>query len=523
MNVVSTPRARRVVVLILVLLAVSILLFFGINRPKITADALPHSAPAHSAPSATAVAAPSPLGLGEIAEEPPNYAKVFDTSRVHRIDIEFKPADWKALQASLPRHENLEQVFGTEFAGLHQACKGLQHYDVCQVPGEPAGSVGRCRGPDQGLACLNAALAHRTGRALEAPKTYVPCTVRYDGRSWTNVGFRFKGGSTFRSPLQVGLSQKLPFRLHMTQFADRDPALKGQSFFGFRKLTFANGAVDQTLMRDFLASQLYEAFGVPAPKVAFYRVFLNYGQGSFYYGLFSMIEDPDGPMLAARYKSGDGNLYKPTGPGASWQEKFDRVNFPKETNRAQGDWQDIERAHAALHAELRGKEWRVALEQTFDVDLFLHWLVVTVFTSPTDTHGFGSPHNYYLYGDPGDGGRLKWLPWDNDSAFKGSAKPFLDDVQGFPLIRKILDQPVYFARYKKLLQQLLAGPAKPELLIAMIQSQRQQIGPYMLGPEGEQPGYTFLRGQNPTDYKFKQLQEFITDRHKTLVDALRQR
>lgn len=508
-------------VLIVVLMSVSIFLLLKINRPKSPADAHPHSASTHSASGVTAVAAPTPSGLGEIAEEPPNYTKVFDTSKVHRIDIELKPAAWKALQATLPRHENLEQVFGAEFAGLHQACTGLHHYDVCQVPGEPTGTVGRCRGPDQGLACLNGALAQRAG-TLEAPKTYVPCTVRYDARVWTNVGFRFKGGSTFRSPFQVGLSQKYPFRLHMTQFADQDPALKGHGFFGFRKLTFANGAADQTLMRDFLASQLYEVFGVPAPKVAFYRVFLNYGQGAFYYGLFSMIEDPDGPMLTARYKSGDGNLYKPTGPGASWQEKFDRASFPKETNSAQADWQDIERAQAALHAELPDKEWRAGLEQTFDVDLFLHWLVVTAFTAPTDTHGFGSPHNYYLYGDPGDGGRLKWLPWDNDSAFKGSAKPFLDDVQGFPLIRKILDNPVYFARYKKLLQQLLVGPAKPELLIPMIQNQRQLIGPYMLGPEGEQLGYTFLRGQNATDYKFQQLQEFITDRHKTLLDALGQ-
>jgi hypothetical protein len=381
--------------------------------------------------------------------------------------------------------------------------------------------VGRCRGLDQGLACLNGALAQRAG-SLASPKEYVPCTLRYDDRTWTRVGFRFKGGSTFRSPFQMGTSQKLPFRLHMSRFADRDMASDGQTFFGFRKLTFANGANDETFMRDFVSSQLYDAFVVPAPKVAFYRVYLNYGRGSFYYGLFSMIEDPDGPMLAARYKSGGGNLYKPTGDGAAWRGKFEQASFPKETNGTQADWQDVERAHAALHAPLRGKPWRTELEKTFDVDLFLRWLVVTVFTSPTDTHGFGSPHNYYLYGDPGDGGRLKWLPWDNDSAFKGSAKPFLDDVQDFPLIRKVLDDAVYSARYKQLLKELLAGPAKPELLLAMIHEQRQRIQPYMLGPEGEQAGYTFLDGPGLTDYAFKQLQEFITSRHETLLDALKQ-
>jgi spore coat protein CotH len=356
---------------------------------------------------------------------------------------------------------------------------------------------------------------------LASPKTYIPCTVRYEGKTWTNVGFRFKGGSTFRSPFLLGTSQKYPFRLQMSRFAD--PATGAQRFFGFDKLTFANGALDETLMRDYLASELYRAFAVPAPKVAFYRVFLNYGTGTFYYGLFSMIEDPDGPMLAASYKSGDGNLYEPTAAGASWRETFASAGFRKETNSAQGNWQDVERAFAALNANLPDAAWRAGFEKTFDVELFLHWLVVTAFTSPTDTHGFGAPHNYYLYGDPGDGGRLKWLPWDNDSAFKGSAKPFLDDVKDFPLIRKVLDSPVYFARYKKLLRQLLAGPAKPEFLLATIQKQRQLIAPYMLGPEGEQAGYTSLRGEASVDYEFKQLETFITNRHQTLLDALKQR
>jgi hypothetical protein len=515
-------------ILLLVVLPASIFLLLELRRSETSRAALLHSAPtpsasarsARSAPRATAVATPTASGAHEIGDEPADYAKVFDPNKVHRIEIELKPADWDALQASLPRHQNLKQVFGAEFAVLQQACRGLHHYDECQVPNQPAGTLGRCRGPDDALACLNGALAHRAG-SLPSPKTYVPCTIRYDDRSWTNVGFRFKGGSTFRSPLQLGTSQKLPFRLHMSRFGDHDPALHRPTFFGFRKLTFANGANDETLLRDFLSSQLYEAFGVPAPKVAFYRVFLNPGRGPFYYGLFSMIEDPDGPMLAARYKAGGGNLYKPTGDGASWRGKFEQASFPKETNSAQADWQDVERAHAALHVQVRGKPWRAELEKAFDVDLFLRWLAVTVFTSPTDTHGFGSPHNYYLYADPGDGGRLKWLPWDNDSAFKGAAHPFLDDVQEFPLIRRILDDSAYAARYKQLLKELLAGPAKPELLLAMIRAQRQRIQPYMLGPEGEQAGYTFLAGPGLTDYAFKQLEQFITARHQTLLDALK--
>jgi spore coat protein CotH len=36
----------------------------------------------------------------------------------------------------------------------------------------------------------------------------------------------------------------------------------------------------------------------------------------------------------------------------------------------------------------------------------------------TDAYG-GMPHNYYLYGNPRDRGRVQWIAWDHDLAFGG--------------------------------------------------------------------------------------------------------
>jgi hypothetical protein len=130
-----------------------------------------------------------------------------------------------------------------------------------------------------------------------------------------------------------------------------------------------------------------------------------------------MIEDPaDGAMLDAQFGSRRGNLYKPEGPGADWTS-FVAEGFVKKTNERAADFSDVKRAVDALHAP-RGDAvaWRAGLEAAFDVDLFLRWLAVNTSIGNWDAYG-AMAHNYYLYGDPSQGGRLRWIPWDNNFAF----------------------------------------------------------------------------------------------------------
>ena len=78
---------------------------------------------------------------------------------------------------------------------------------------------------------------------------------------------------------------------------------------------------------------------MPAPRAAFYRVFVDSGAGPQYWGLYTMVEDPsDGAMLDAQFGGQGGNLYKPDGPGADWT-KFDAEGFEKKTNDKEADFQ----------------------------------------------------------------------------------------------------------------------------------------------------------------------------------------
>ena len=179
---------------------------------------------------------------------------------------------------------------------------------------------------------------------------------------------------------------------------------------GVQTLTFSSNLGDDTQLREVLASEILRDRGVPAARAAFYRVYVDAGEGSEYWGLYTMVEDPaDGAMLEAQFGSNEGNLYKPEGPGANWTA-FDPEGFDKKTNERAADFSDVERAIRALHAPRDTPQaWRAALEAQFDVDQFLRWLAVNTVIENWDAYGVMA-HNYYLYGDPARRGQLRWIP-----------------------------------------------------------------------------------------------------------------
>jgi len=118
-------------------------------------------------------------------------------------------------------------------------------------------------------------------------------------------------------------------------------------------ITFSSNFGDDSQIREVLANEMFRDRGVPAPRVAFYRIFVDSGGGSEYWGLYTMVEDPaDGAMLQAQFGKSSGNLYKPDGPGADWP-KFDRAGFEKQTNRNKPDLlASVERRRAVIKAAL---------------------------------------------------------------------------------------------------------------------------------------------------------------------------
>ena len=167
-------------------------------------------------------------------------------------------------------------------------------------------------------------------------------------------------------------------------------------------------------------------------------------------------------------------MYKPSGAGASFSAgSFSEASFDKETNQDEDDYSDIIGLYDALHAETRTTDpavWRANLEAVFDVPVFLNYLAVNTVIQNWDTYGLMG-HNYYLYNDPTTG-LLTWIPWDNNEALKtGRMKEPLsfsmDEVtERWPLIRYLLNDPVYYAEYANNVETVINGAFDPDTIAA---------------------------------------------------------
>ena len=430
----------------------------------------------------------------------PDFSRIFPDDRVQRIDIEMS-AD---TQARI--WDDLTQRIGGGAgpAAAVTACQGLARDAACTFLGL-RGTCGSQSFPNFGggntssnrpLTCREADL----GGALDmipGDPIVVPVTVHYDGQTWNQVGMRFKGNSSLNSPWRSGV-RKLGLRLDFDKFESDHPELKNQRFFGFSKLVFASAYSDSTLIREKLAADLLHQSGLRAAHASFYRVYLRSGTEEIYWGLYTVLEDPADVLARTQFEDGTGNLYKPDGNGADFR-RLDKRGFEKKSNEKAGDYGDIERAIAALNAPREdAASWRRNLESVFDVDTFLGNLAAARAMDHFDSYGV-FPHNYYLYGDPSEHGRLVWISWDHNLTWGGMqgfgrTSVMLDEVgRSWPLIRYLLDDPTYRARYRGWLSKLLDGSYEKTTFDAHATRLHTLIAPHVVGEQGERAPYTNLR------------------------------
>lgn len=374
-----------------------------------------------------------------------DYDLVFDDDRVMRLDLVFCAADREAML------EDLAELLGD---------------DGGRPDGRPDGGP-----PDEGL---------------ERDPLYVPVTVAVDGLVWPSVGIRYKGNSSLQRPYRSG-SMKLPFRLHFDKLEDDIPRIEDQRFHGFQELKLSNADLDPSLVRDKMAADTIRAAGIPAARGTFVEVWADPGDGSGaeYWGLYAMFEDAEGPLLDAWFGDDDGTLYKADGSAATLAASDQSaVAESFEVKTGDGDHSDIEALIDVLADTSSAPEaWRADLEAVFDVEGFLRWIALESVLGSWDSYG-QMTHNHYLYADPTQGGRLVWIPWDfNETYRRDGTRPahtVSRDETGadWPLVRRLLDDPVYQARYAELVAEHLEGAFHPDTQAAQLAAAVALVAPY---------------------------------------------
>jgi spore coat protein CotH len=507
----------------------------------------------------------------------PDYDRVFAQDVVKRLDLRVTAADWDRLVADMTEIAGPPGSGGPGRGGFVinivpnpeaiAACQGLVEGNACSVGmppqagrcellpmaaglscipqagggfpgGNPGGPPGRGGGPGPGGGNPPGDFGRDDVEFWDRTPIYIPATVGFDNVSFRNVGLRLKGNSTLSSSWRSGV-EKLPFRLNFDALEDQHPEIRDQTFFGFPNLNLTSNSSDASFLRAKVVGDLFREAGLPAARTAFVRVFFNRGEGERYLGLYTLVEVPDRPMLDTQFGGSTGNLYKPNGTGARWTV-FSRASFPKKTNERDEDWTDVQDAIAVLNeSRTNPAVWRTRLEARFSVSMFLRWLALNTIIGNSDTYGSFSPHNYWVYGSPRHRDRLFWIPWDHDLAMNaggpgvmivggGGATPSVAGLDllhdrvnaSWPLIRYLLDDPVYRAAYRRNVEELLNTVFEPSQLTARLQSEYARIAPYVVGPQGEQPGRTFINTPEAFTQAVANLVTYVQTRAPAVRQAL---
>jgi len=449
----------------------------------------------------------------------PNYEIVFPDGQVNQITITIAPEDWEAMQA------NMTELFGE--AGTGEGNRGFRDGGQPQFEERPQPEKGdfpegfeppaeevrpelpegfappengeQPQFPEGAPGGRPGDGGFRDGDMTPENPMWVSATIEFEGQIWTNVGVRYKGNSSLTSGWRSG-TLKLPLKLDFDEFEDEHPEIDNQRFYGFKQLSLANGFSDSSFLRDAATALVLEEAGLPAAKTAFYEVIVNYGEGPISLGLYTMIEVIDDTVVDRYFGVDDGNIYEAEGSAASFAAStYDQIeeSFQKENND-DSDWSDIETLFHVLHSDQRisdSETWRAELESVFDVDGFLEWLAISAVIEHWDAYGNMS-HNYYLYNDP-DTGKLTWISWDHNMAMstemgggrgpggRGVSLDKSDIGDNWPLIRFLLDDPVYYKRYLGNLAETVEGPFNPDHMAEQYQTMADLIESYATADVGE--------------------------------------
>lgn len=444
----------------------------------------------------------------------------FPQDRVPYLRITIRHEDWQAM---LDDMTNLAGAFGSNPGGVPGGGPGGMP-DGGMPPGIPDGGFPP-GGPDGGFppGGPDGGMPPGGGEGgndlLAGDPIYVPCTVQTNGQQWEHVGIRFKGNSSLATTWQSGI-WKMPLRLKFDEFDDTYPEVADQRFYGFKNISFANGSADSTMLHEKLATNVMGRAGLETPYTAFYRIYVDYGEGLRYFGLYTGVELPkDSPFLKRHFGSKDGNVYKPEGTGATFAT-WDSSSFEKENNEDAADYSDVQGLYDALHASRTdAAAWRAQLETRLDTGSFLTWLATNTAIQDWDQYGQMS-HNYYLYGDPANGGRLVWIPWDHSYAFSSTGRELslaqTEVTEQWPLIRYLLDDATYAATYRQILQTTVL-PLLGTELETEVTTLQAMIRPYTVGQYGEVAGYRFVNSAAEFDAAISGLRAHIASRRAAVT------
>jgi spore coat protein CotH len=312
-----------------------------------------------------------------------------------------------------------------------------------------------------------ALLTHYDESQAGGENVYNPVDVVIDGTPLSTVGLRIKGFSSAWGTQ----GRKKPFRLDFNEF------ISGQSYDGLKKISLNNAWVDNSVMRDVIAYDIFRTAGLAASRTSYAKVYIN----EEYFGLYIVAEQIDKTFLKSRFEDGDGNLYKCIGWSDLTYLGTDKNAYKSslelKTNESEDDWSRfIEFVKYANKFEISDQQYAQEFPEKFDIDGYFKVLAIDILLQNWDSY-YDHGRNFYIYDNPSTG-QMTWIPWDYNLSFSATSIDILaSQIFGTqkPLIRNLLNDPENVNRLVRAYEGILEDNFTIERLAPLIDQTKQLI------------------------------------------------
>ncbi len=243
-------------------------------------------------------------------------------------------------------------------------------------------------------------------RAHYLQNTWYLADLYWRGLTAANIGVRSRGLGS-RSSVKPGLT------VRFNRYVD-------QRFVGLTELVLDNSLQDPSFLRERLSMLLFRRMGIPAPRQAYVRLYINDEYG----GLYSMVEAVDSQFLKQSVGEDSGTLheYRWMEPafyfeskGNDW-ERYAAARFELRTNQDDSGLGPIGQMVQVTN-EASDEEFIERVSEFLDLKQFLKHVAVENYLADADgLLGLWGMNNFYLYRFAGTT-RFQFVPWDKDVTF----------------------------------------------------------------------------------------------------------
>ena len=291
-------------------------------------------------------------------------------------------------------------------------------------------------------------------------RDFVPVTITEAHTVYSNVAAHLKGSVGSFRPLDDKPSWTLDFsRFH-----------PGQTFHGLRRVHLNNSVEDATYCNERLGQELFQAAGIPAPRVTRAVVTLNGRR----LGLYVLKEGFTEDFLACYFPHPSGNLYEPDeGHDVNQRLKRNSVLAPRKDRGALRALANLVRDSDPVHRWPR-------LEPVLNTDEFISFMAMEILVCHRDGYCLAR-NNFRVYEDL-DKGKIDFFPQGMDQLWGNPSAPWHPQMAGL-VARAILETPEGEAQYRQRLGNLVTNLLKPALLTHRVDELVAELRPVAEVPE----------------------------------------